>query len=435
MKVEKKLLPKSIVELIIESDTKEVAKHRSKVFSYLREKGDVKGFRKWAHIPEDVLEKNYGSEYISQMTIEFAIDVMYKDALRKEKIVPVAQAEIKEIISQDPLKIKMHIEVLPEITIEDSYKKIKLKKQKIEVADTEVEAALDDIQTRFTHFHDVEDKKKAAAMGDKLTIDTEGYDSKGKLLDSTSMKDYPLVLGSNMLVPGFEEQLVGAKLGEEKELDVTFPKDYHNADFAGKKTKFQVTIKKFEHAHKPDFTPEFIEQLRGKKLDLQGFKDLIKEELAETKTMNAQMDEEHQLIDELLKVSTLDIGDGLLANQIEKVYTEIKENISKDGVNMGNYLESLKMSEEEYKEKNVQPTALKRLQGELLLHKLYEMKKIEISEAEMKKEIDKVTARFENPEVLEKLKDLYTPGNKYYEELKMRVGYRKLIDSFFETSK
>lgn len=296
------------------------------------------------------------------MTIEYAIDTLYREALRKEKLMPVAQGEIQEIVSQSPLQIRMHIEVLPEVTIGAGYKKIKLKKQKLSVSATEIQAALDDIQTRFTHFHDVEDKKKKAAMGDKLTIDTDGHDSKGNLMESTSMRDYPLVLGSNMLVPGFEEGLVGMTLGEEKELDITFPKDYHNADFAGKKTKFKVTIKKFEHAHKPEFTAEFIKQLRGKDLDLKGFKELIKEELLETKTMNAQMDQEMQLIDELLKVTRIDVGDKILAQQMEKVYAEIKENITKDGIKIEHYLESLKLTEEEYKEKNVQPTALKRLQ-------------------------------------------------------------------------
>ena len=151
--------------------------------------------------------------------------------------------------------------------------------------------------------------------------------------------------------------------------------------------------------------------------------------------MNAQMEQEMQLIDELLKISTVDIGDGLLAQQIEKVYGEIKENISKDGVNIAHYLESLKLSEEEYKEKNVKPTALKRLQGELLLHKLYGLEKIEITESEMQSEIEKMMQRFESPDVLERLKELYVPGNKYYEELKLRVGYRKLIDSFFAEGK
>jgi len=140
-----------------------------------------------------------------------------------------------------------------------------------------------------------------------VTIDTDGYDDKGALMEATSMRDYPLVLGSNMLVPGFEEDMVGMKTGEERELDVVFPKDYHNADFAGKKTKFKVIAKKIEHAHKPEFTPEFIEQLRGKKLNLEEFRNLIGEELLETKESNDGMEREMKLIDELLQHTSLDI--------------------------------------------------------------------------------------------------------------------------------
>ena len=250
-------------------------------------------------------------------------------------------------------------------------------------------------------------------------------------MESTSMRDYPLVLGSGLLVPGFEEGLVGAKLGDKKELDITFPKDYHNADFAGKKTKFKVTVKKFEHAHKPEFTPEFIKNLRGKDLDLDGFKALIKEELKETKQANIRLEEETELIDELVKITKLDIGDKLLARQIEKVYAEIKENVSKDGIKMADYIESLKMTEETYKEANVKPVAMKRLEGELIIHKLVEMEDVKVTDKEVQKEVEVIMQRFENPEVLERLKELYVPGNNYYEELKQRLGYRNVIESFF----
>ena len=432
MKIEKKLLEKSIVELVIEEDAKNIAKYRKKALDHLQAHADVKGFRKGAKIPESILIKNYGEEYIHRMTIDYAIDAMYKEALKKEKILPVSQAEIKEIISESPLKIKVHIEVFPEINIDKKYKKIKLKKTEIKVAASEVNNALDEIQTKFTTFEKVEDKRKKVAAWDRATIDTDGYE-KDKLLESTSMRDYPLVIGSNMLVPGFEEGIIGAKLGDELELDITFPKDYHNADFAGKKTKFKVTIKGLEKAQKPEFTEEFIEQLRGKKLDLAGFKKLIKEEITETKEANARMEEEQKLIDELLKITTLDLWDGMIKNQIEKVYAEIKENITKDGMKVTNYLESLKLSEEEYKEKNVKPLAIKRLQGELILHKLMDIEPVEVTDAELKKEIEGILKKFESADVLKRLKELYIPGTKYYEELRQRTAYRKLIDSFFET--
>jgi trigger factor len=134
------------------------------------------------------------------------------------------------------------------------------------------------------------------------------------------MQDYPLVLGSNILVPGFEEQIVGAKLGDNLELDVVFPDDYHNEDFKGKVTIFKVTINKFEKAVKPEFTEEFIEQLRGRKLDLDGFKALIKEEIADTKNANQRIEDEQKLIEKLLKITTLELGDKMIEQKIEQVY-------------------------------------------------------------------------------------------------------------------
>lgn len=432
MKIEKKILEKSVVEFIVEEKKEKVAKFRKKALEYLRNNADIKWFRKGSNIPDDILIRNYWEEHINQMTIESAIDSMYREALKKEKLFPVAEAEIKEIISQDPLIIRIHIEVFPEIIVDPKYKKVKLRKQKVTVTAKEVDAALSDIQTRFTKFEEVTDKKSNIKMWDKVIIDTDWYDLEGKILETTSMKDYPVVLWSDMLVPWFEEQLVWAKLWDTPELDIEFPKDYHNSSFAWKKTKFKVNIKKLEKAVKPEFTPEFIKQLRWKELDLAWFKNLVKEEIKDTKEANVRMEEESKLIEELLKVTKLDIWVKMLSNQIDKVYAEIKENISKDGMKVANYLESLKLSEEEYKEKQVKPIALKRLQGELILHKIMELDKISVSDKELASEVEKILAKFDSEDVLKRLKELYVPWNKYYEELRQRMSYRKLIDTFFE---
>lgn len=225
------------------------------------------------------------------------------------------------------------------------------------------------------------------------------------------------------------------KAGETKEIDVTFPKDYHNAEFAGKKTMFKVTVKKVEHAHKPEFTPEFIKDLRGQELDLAGFKNLIKSELLETKEANDGMERETKLIEELLKHTTLDIGDQLLAQQTEQVFNEVKENISKDGVKVEDYLASLGLSEDEYKTQHIQSTAMKRLQGEIILNELMIKEKIEVSDKQMETEVASMMSKFESEDVLKRLTELYVPGNKYYEELRRRVAYRRLIDSFFTVAK
>lgn len=200
------MLPKSIVELIIEESAVNVAKFRKQVLASAAKNADVKGFRKGASVPEDVIIRQFGEEVIVQMTIEKAIEGIYRETLKKQGLMPVSQAEIQEVISQDPLKVKIQVEVFPSVEIKDTYKKVKLTKQKLTVSAAEVTAALDDIQTRFTHFHDT-DATHIAHMGDRATIDTDGYE-KGEMLESTSMRDYPLVLGSNMLVPGFEEDMV-----------------------------------------------------------------------------------------------------------------------------------------------------------------------------------------------------------------------------------
>jgi trigger factor len=369
MKSSIKKLEKSIIELTIEESKENIAKYRKKVLSDLRKNADIKGFRKGSDIPEEIIVKNYGEERISAFMVDEALNKIYSQALKENNILPIAQGEIKEIKSQDPLIVIMHIEVFPEVEIDGKYKKIKLPKTKFEVKNDEVDQTLREIQKKFTRFEEAKEEYETQ-MGDKAYINTQGYDSKGNKLENTNMENYPLILGSNVLVPGFEEGLVGKKSGEKIELDITFPKDYHNADFAGKKTKFEVEILKIENAKIPEFTPEFIKDLRGKDLDFDGFKALIKEELTETKETNARLQDENLLIEELLKHTKVDFGNNLLQNQISKVYEEIKNNIVQSGAKVLDYIESLGLSEEAYIESNVKPIAVKRLQAELILHKL-----------------------------------------------------------------
>ena len=429
MKIERKNLENSTIELIVEEDTENIAKFRAQVLKDIEKNAEIKWFRKWAKIPEEVLVREFGEERINHMVIDKAIDSIYRNTLKQENIIPAAQWEIKEIISESPLKIRIHVEVLPEVEIADSYKNISMKRAKISVSEKEVEAALEDIQKRFTNFYEADE---ALVMWDRATISTQGYDKEGKILDSTNMDNYPIVLGSNILVDGFEEGLVWHKKGDEFELDIKFPKDYHNAQFADKDTVFKVKIDKVEKAKAPEFTEQFIEQLRWKKLDLDGFKKLIKEEIHETKEANSRMEEELKLIEELLKHTKVEIWEKLLAAQTDRVFEEIKQNMAQNGIKMADYLESLKLTEEAYKDQHVKETALKRLQWELILSKLSEIDKVEISEKEIWEEIEKIIARFGNEDVIKRLKELYVPGNRYYEELKQRLIYRKIVDRFFE---
>jgi trigger factor len=431
MKTEVKKLPKSILELTIEETAENISKYRKKVLENIGKNAQIKWFRKWASIPESIIVKEYWEERIYQMIVDEALNHLYRDSLKKNNIMPISQGEIVEIVSQSPLVVKMHVEVFPEIEISNDYKKVKIKKTSVKLEKNEIEDTLKEIQARFTKFENAS-ADYAAKMWDKLTIDTAGFDLDGNKLENTSMESYPLVLWSNVLVPWFEEWLVGKKSWESVTLDITFPKDYHNADFAWKKTKFEVTIHSIEESIVPEFTPEFIKDLRGKDLDLEWFKKLIWEELTETKETNARIGDENKLVEELLKITQMEIWDSLLKNHTEKVFEEIKDNITQSWAKPLDYINSLWLTEESYVETQVKPIAIKRLQAELILHKLWEIEKTEVTDDEMNEEIKKIMDRFGSSEVLERLKDLYKPGTRYYEELKQRVTYRKLIDTFFE---
>lgn len=143
------------------------------------------------------------------------------------------------------------------------------------------------------------------------------------------------------------------------------------------------------------------------------------------------MEEEAELIEELLKFSKVEVGPSMIKEQIERMFSEIKQNMAADNVKMSDYLESLKMDEEQYKQTNIKPHAIKRVQGELLLHKLAELEDVKVEDKEMQKEIDTIISKFQAKDVVSRLKELYVPGNKYYEELRQRMSYRKIIDSFF----
>ncbi|PZM86444.1 hypothetical protein DLH72_00900, partial [Candidatus Gracilibacteria bacterium] len=211
MKIERKNLENSIVELIVEESTENIAKYRKKVIKDIEKNAEIKGFRKGAKIPEVVILREFGEEKINHMAIDKAIENIYRNALRKENIIPAAQGEIKEIISESPLKIRIQIEVIPNVEIADSYKEISLKKKRVTVSANEVESTLEDIQKRFTNFAESDDKLE---MGDRATISTQGFDKDGKKLENTDMKKYPIILGSGLLVSGFEEGLVGHKTGD-----------------------------------------------------------------------------------------------------------------------------------------------------------------------------------------------------------------------------
>lgn len=428
------IITKKISGILLEVTVKETGKtydkYYAKVLEELKSRVSIKGFRK-GNVPDEAVLKEYNPQMIEAEAIQAFMDDNYQKILQKEKIIPTGPAAIKEIKSTNPIELILEVEILPEVTIDEKkLAKIKLKKTEATVTDAEVTAEIERIETKFTKFEDA-GEGALIEKGDKVTIDTEGLEKKGgQVIEETRVKAFPLVIGSNTFIPGFEEKLIGSKVGEVAEFDITFPADYHADAFKNRKVYFITTIFKLEKAVKPEWTEDFIEKLRGKKTDFAGFKVLIKEEIQHHKEHEVRAKDEDALLEELKKVTTVEIGGHLLAHETDRVFAEVKQDYEQAGMKMTDFLMHLKKSEEEYKEA-LKPQAEKRLFAELTLEKLKSIINVEVTEEEITKEIAHVMSHYSNPQAIERLTEMLKPGTKHYADIQNRLQYRNIVDSFF----
>lgn len=221
-------------------------------------------------------------------------------------------------------------------------------------------------------------------------------------------------------------------MNDEVSFDITFPKDYHSEEFKGRKVHFVVNVEKVEKPHTPEFNEDFIEQLRGVKTDLAGFREILGKEIRAKYEYDARAKDEDTLMKQMLEAAEFEVGPSLLSAEIEQVYREQSENLMQQGYEMKQYLDHLKKSADMYKDEVVKPEALRRVKAELLLRKIREMKAIEPTETEIKEEVEKVISQYGSSEVIERLRAKLVPGDTYYEDIKNRLAYRKVVDSFFQ---
>lgn len=406
-----------------------------------RKNGKVNGFKPGT-APDNVIIKQFGQSAIDQHAVDIIIDKIYPKILKKENIIPVAPGNITELKSTNPLEFVIEVEIFPEVTIDEKkLDAIKVKKTNFKVMKKEIDEEIEAIKRRFTHYHEAgvhaddgaDTSHTAIENGDRATVTAQGYDKKGgDAIPETAVPSYPLVIGSGNFIPGFEEKLIGAKAGDEVAFDITFPADYHSEEFKGRKVHFVVNVEKVEKPHAPEFTEDFIEKLRGVKTDLEGFKEIIKKEISARKETENRRKDEDTLMKKMLEAATIEVGPALIANEVNQIFAEHSENLAQQGLNMKQYLEHIKMDEEAYKETVVKPEAERRLKAELLLRKIREIRKVEATEAEIKEELEKIIAQYQNAEVVARLREKLVPGDMYYEDIKNRLAYRKTVDMFWE---
>ncbi len=406
------------VILDAKADASELQSIKTRVLKELSAKVKVAGFRA-GHVPLEVVEKNISSNELQQAFLDEALNTLYGAALRQERLRPAGRPEvsIKAFVPYMQLDVELKVPVIGKVVLGD-YKKLKAKLVPAKVVEADVKTVLDNLATRMAEKKDVE---RASKNTDQLWIDFAGKDQKGKAIERADGKDYPLVLGSNTFIPGFEENLVGFKAGDKTSFTVTFPKDYGQKDLQSKKVTFDVTVNKVQEVTTPKHDDEFAKKL-GPFKDMTQLKDDIKKQLQAEKDEASKRDYEAEAVREITGKSKVAIPENLITEQADAMIAEFKRDLVARGQTWQEFLDGNKTTEEKYRSETINPAAEERIKAGLVLSAIAEQEKLTVEEAELDARITQLKTQY-NDELMQK--ELDKPENQ--QDIAARILSEKTI--------
>ena len=425
MQVEVKKLPKSEVQLTITVPYATYQKWEKKALEALSQKIKVSGFRP-GNIPEDVIRKNVEPEDIKASTLDFVLPQTYAEAVKSEDLQVVAQpkVDIKSAVDKegDEFVYVATVAVMPEVKIGD-YKKIKVARKPVKVEAKNIEATIKMIMERYVEWKDVERK---AEEGDRAELAFDGFDEKGEAIPSTASKNHPVVLGSNTMVPGFEEAVAGMKKGETKEFEIKFPKDYHAKPMQGKKVKFKVTLNRLEEKEEQKLDEAMIEKITGKKQSIDEFKKLVEEDLKREMEQRNRQEHDNAVVAEVIKITKAELPDAILEQELGIMLEEQKRRTQQQGLQWEQYLEHIKKTEDDFKADH-RKGAEDRVLARLGVQHIIKDAKLQVADDEVDKKIEETIAKY--PEEQQKMaKEHFEKDENARRNFKYNMAADKLID-------
>lgn len=400
MKYTVKNLSDTKVQVSVTLGAEDLATAKQNALVKLAKEVKVAGFRK-GKVPVKVAEKQVNPELLASELVERAINQGVVDAFTEAKLQPLdrPQVEVKNYDPEKELEFTAEVETLPEVKLGD-YKKLKATPEKVSVAAKDIDEVIERMRAGFAEKKDVE---RAAKEKDEVLIDFEGKDEKGELVKGAAGTDYPLTLGSGTFIPGFEEGLVGKKVGEEFELPLTFPKDYHAAALAGAKVNFKVVVKSVKEVSLPKVDDEFAKKC-GPFESAEQLKKDIKSELTTQKERTRDDKLKDDLARELIKASTIPTPEILIEDQMRSIEQDTVQNLMYRGVTLDQYLEEQKLTHDEWKEKELKKSATERVKIGLALAELSKQEKITVSDEEVDARQNQMAQQYPDPNMQAQLK-------------------------------
>lgn len=393
MHVVKNDISSTKVSLTISAEETTLAPIKAEVVKRLSKDVKLPGFREGT-APPALVEKNIDQKTLQADFLDEAMTQLYAKAAMQEDVRPLTRPEvnIKKFVPFTSLEFEVITHVIGPVKLAD-YKNLKAPKDKVSVTDKDVNEVIDSLKVRMAEKKEVD---RASKDGDEVWIDFRGTDPKGAAIKGADGKDYPLLLGSNTFIPGFEDNLAGLKPGDEKTFTLTFPKDYGVKALAGKKVTFAVNVKKVMEVVKPKIDDEFASKV-GPFKTVKELEDDIKKQLSAEKEREATAKQQNELVKQLVEQSSVDLPETLIEQQVTYNLDELRRNLTYRGQTMQEFLESESMNEDEYKKKVIEPQAIQQLKTSLLLNEVAEKENIQISEAEVESRIQQLKTQYQDP--------------------------------------
>ena len=416
LQVEK--LEKNMAKLTIEVSAEDLEKAMQAAYQKAKGRITLPGFRK-GKAPRKMIEQMYGKGIFLEDAANALIPEHYSKALEECDLEIVSQPEI-DVTQAEPGKtfiFTAEVAVKPEVTLGE-YKGVEVPKSETEVTDEDVEAELKKEQEKNSRTVTVEDR--GAENGDITTIDFEGFVD-GEAFEGGKGTDYPLTLGSGSFIPGFEDQLVGAKAGDHVEVKVTFPEEYQAKELAGKEAVFQCDVKKVEAKELPELDDDFAQDA-SEFYTLAEYKEDIKKNLTEKKEKEARAAKENAAVDKAIENAQMEIPDAMLNTQVRQMLDDFSRRMQSQGLTMEQYFQFTGMTLEKMQEE-MKPQALKRIQTRLVLEKIAEVENIQPTDEEVEEEFKKMADAYKME--VEKIKELL--GDRELEQMKKDMAVQKAV--------
>lgn len=391
MQVIKKNLSDTKVSLqLVADDAKMLLDIKHGVLKTLGSTVKVQGFRE-GKAPLAMLEKHIDPTRLQSEFLDRAINQLYVAALDQEKLRPVEQPTVKvnKFVPFETLEVELEVEVVGDVKLPD-YKKIKLVRPKVNVIAKDVDGVIDELRTREAERKDVQ---RTAKDGDQVTIDFKGVDAKTKeAISGADGKDFPLVIGSNTFIPGFEPNLIGLKAGDEKTFVVTFPKDYSVDSLQNRKVSFTVIAKSVQEVAKPKVDDSFAAKV-GPFKTIAELKADISKELQARKEADVDRKYADDLVKTIAEKTKVVVPEILISEQVDRIKSEQKQNLVYRGQTWQEFLEAEKLTDDTYR-KAQRPAAELRVKAGLTLSAISEAEKISVSAEEIDAYMMQLASRY-----------------------------------------